>query len=286
MPEFDLIHVAKSGAIRTDLSCTACELCEHEDLETNCMKAVGVQGADFLFAGHAPGIEDDGIGSPFTGSNGRLLRMLLEEAGILPSQIVFTNALKCALHGEAKTKETYWKKCRGHFRNELTEFRPKAIVSFGGAALKWLTGFSGVRRFRRRGLPCVLDESLVVYPFEQAHALKHYHGNEYHRMRARMVKDFMWLRTKALEGSLHVADPVKIDYQRALTVEDVFAFLAEFPEGSEVVVDLECRNPEFEGALYPYPENKIAAIGLRSNAAQTCSASGVIKTSCGSITNL
>lgn len=261
MPEFDLIHVSKTGAIRTDMCCTACDLCEHEDLVTNCMKATGVPGADFLFVGHQPGVEDDEIGAPFTGSNGRLLRSLMEEARISPSQVIFTNTLKCSLHG-AKPKETYWKRCRGHFRNELQRYQPKAIVSFGGQALKWLTGFSGVRRFRRRGLPCVLDDRLVVYPFEQALVLKHYQGAEYHRMRARMVKDFMWLRQKALEGTLHIADPVKTDYRRAQTVEDVLEFLAEFPKGSEVICDLETATPDFQMAAYPYPENVIVAIGF------------------------
>lgn len=261
MPEFDLIHVAKNGAIRAGLRCTSCELCEREDLVTNCMQPEGPVGADFLIVGHAPGFEDDQIGRHFTGENGRLVRSLLDESGIGDRNVIFSNALKCSL-GEGKPKDGYWKRCRGHFRNELQQLRPKAIISFGGQALKWLTGFGGVRRFRRRGLPCVLDDQLVVYPFEQPVALKHANGHEYHSKRARYVKDLMWLRTKAIEGSLHIADPVKLDYKRANTVEDVLEFLAEFPEGSEVIVDLECGDPEFNGALYPYPENFIVAIGL------------------------
>lgn len=260
MPEFNLIHVAPNGLIRDDLKCTSCKLCESPELLTNCMASSGRVGVDFLVVGHAPGVEDDGIGKHFTGDNGRLVRALFEEAGISDEDVVYTNALKCSLRG-AKPKDTYWKRCRGHFRNELREFRPKAIISFGNQALKWLTGFGGVRRFRRRGLPCVLNEDLVVYPFEQALALQHA-GADYHAVRSRMVKDFMWLRQKAIEGSLHIADPIKPDYKRAESLEDVYAFLEEFPEGSEVIVDLETAGPDWKGALYPYPENFIVAIGL------------------------
>ncbi len=261
MPEFDLIHVGQDGQISTSMRCTSCDLCNEPQLVTNCMSGTGTPGATFLLAGHQPGREDDGIGSSFTGKNGRLLRRMMDEADWDIDDCFFTNTLKCCLY-DSKPRDSYWKKCRGHFRQELEQVKPQAIVSFGGTALKWLTGFAGVRRFRRRGLPCVFDPEIVVYPFEQAISIDHYKGREYHRMRARFVKDLMWLKQKHLDGTLRQTDDIPTDYKHATTVEDVRAFLAEFPEGSTVYADLETCTEAFEMATFPYPGNMIAAIGF------------------------
>ncbi len=260
-PEADLFFLGEGGEILTDRKCSSCNLCKNPNLKTCCMEGTGSEEATFLFAGHSAGKEDDEIGQAFTGSNGRLLRELLEQSSWDLEDVYFTNAIKCALLGE-KPRDSYWKRCKGHFRNELERVKPKAIVSFGATSLKWLTGFSGPRRFRRRGLPCVLDPRIVVYPFEQAIALKHLEGHEYYKARALFISDLKWLLTKKIGGTLHLVDDVQLDYKHAQTIEDVRAFLDEFPEGTEVYCDLENGTPELEGSLFPYPGHRIVAVGF------------------------
>lgn len=261
MPEFDLIHVGEDGRISTSMRCTSCNLCKEPELVTNCMSGTGIPGSTYMMVGHQPGREDDRIGQAFTGKNGRLLRQLLEEAEFDLSDIYFTNALKCCLY-DSKPKDSYWKKCQHHFRQELEEVKPQAIVSFGNTALKWLTGFSGVRRFARRGLPCVFDPEIVVYPFEQAITIDHYKGREFYKARAKFIKNLMWLKQKEIDGTLHQTDDIPTDYKMAQTVDDVREFLAEFPKGSLVYGDAETATEGFDMATFPYPGNRIVAMGF------------------------
>lgn len=248
------------------MRCTSCDLCQNPELVTNCMTGTGDSGVTFMLVGHQPGVEDDKLGAPFTGSNGRLLHALLQESSWNTRDCFFTNALKCSLFG-GKPKESYWKRCKGHFKNELREIKPQAIVAFGGIALKWLTGFSGVRRFRKRGLPCLFNPEIMVYPFEQPISLQNYEGEDYHRMRAQMVSDLIWLRQRARAGMLNIADDIPTDYKRAKTLQDVRDFLDEFPVGSEVYADLETAQPDHSGgSLFPYEGHKIVAIGFSKGA--------------------
>ena len=228
------------------------------------MSGTGRAVATFIFAGHGPGIEDDAGGKPFIGGSGRLLRTLMAEASLPENTVYFTNALKCCSFGE-KPKDGHWKKCKGHFARELEEVKPKAILTFGPSAFKWLTGFGGAGKFRRRGFPCILDPSVTVYPFDQVASLRDLEGEDYQRARGQMVSDLIWIKEKALQGALSLTDEVKIDYKRAKTVQDVLDFLAEFPEDSLVYADFETADENNDGSLFPHPGHKIVAIGFSSS---------------------
>ncbi len=264
MPEVNLLHVLKNGTVLTDSKCTNCALADNSRLETNCMSGTGRAGSMFIFAGHGPGIEDDSKGLPFTGGSGRLLRTLMSEANFNEANVYFTNAVKCCSFG-GKPKESIWKKCKGHFVKELEEIKPKAIVAFGPSAFKWLTGFGGGNKFRRRGFPCVLDRSVTVYPFEQPSNLRELDGEDYQIARTEMLSDLLWIKQKGLQGELSLLDEVKTDYKRAKTVQDVLDFLAEFPAGTIVYADFETADENNNGSFFPYPGHKIVAIGF-SNA--------------------
>lgn len=260
MGKFDLIKVLGDGQILTDLKCTACNLCENPELKTNCMPGSG-RGGNLMFIGQAPGIEDDGIGAPFTGSYGLLFDRLLELAGIDRESVYISNCLKCTLAGR-KPSDTYWKACQTHLKKELEEVKPVAIVAVGAQALKWLTGIGGVTKFKKIGLPCQLDPRIFVYPIEQPISLQFAEREEYEYAQARLISDIMWIRDAAITGEIHKVDDIPRDYKRANTIKDVIEFLDEFPIGSEVACDLETATPDYEGALFPYPDNRIAAIGL------------------------
>lgn len=261
MPEFNLLHVNKGGQVSTNSKCNNCGLCDSPRLQTNCMSGTGRAGSTFIFAGHGPSIDDDSSGAPFLGGSGRFLRTLLGEASFPESSIFFTNALKCATFNE-KPKDSHWKKCKGHFAKELEEIKPKAIAAFGPSAFKWLTGFGGANKFRRRGFPCILDPSVTVYPFEQLSNIRELDGEDYQIARTKLVGDLMWLKEKGLQGNLSLNDNVVLDYKRAKTVQDVLDFLAEFPEDTVVYADLECADEENNGSFFPYPGHKIVAAGF------------------------
>lgn len=262
MADFDLLAVLDDGSVKRDLACTNCDFAFEPQLQANFMRGTGPAGADFMFVGHAPGDEDDAIGRAFTGANGRQFRTLLKAANIREARCRFSNCLRCAPYGKEPQKR-HWKACQANLREEIQRIKPKAIVSLGARAFNWLTGFTGPRKLRRHGFPCLLAPDIYVYPILQPAALFHERDPDaYAKLRAMMVSDLKWLARKALDGTLHVADDTDLDYKTAKTVEDVEAFLAEFDDVDEVSVDMETATPDFRPSLFPHPGHRLVAIGF------------------------
>lgn len=253
MTQLELLHVVDGKVL--DLKCTACSLCDQKQLVTNCMDGEGPVGADFMFVGFAPGKEDDGIGRPMTGENGRLLYQLLAEAGIRKDQCFVTNALRCAPYDQ-DIKDPMFKACKSYLIRDINRIKPKAIVAVGAQAVKWLTGHSGVRRLRKHALPCAIADGINVFPIEQPAALWHVEGWHKQRLRTEMLDDLMWLKQRAIEGKLNRSDDMDVDYQVAKTVEDVDRFIEELSEADQLSVDFETS------ALFPSDNEVILAVGF------------------------
>jgi len=258
----DLFVVSSDGTVKAGLTCTACELSKECRLKSNCMPASGPKNPDFLIVGHQPGVEDDKIGGHFTGKNGRLLKDLLQQAGIDPDACVFTNLLKCSLFGK-KPKLKHWNACQKHFKHELEQYNPKAIITLGAQALSWLTGRSGVRQFRRCGIPCNFRPEIYCYPLQQPMAIEHAESSEEaDTLRAEMVSDLLWLKEKADNNTLDRPDDIEIDYKLAETVADVKDFIAELDGTDPVIYDLETGDDDLNPQFRPGPGRRIVMVAL------------------------
>lgn len=242
--------------------CTSCDLCNNLGLTTNCMSGVGPANVDLMFVGKAPGNEDDGLGKPMTGANGRLFHTLLQEAGIDSDRVYITNCLKCAPYDQ-ELKDKYFKACKVHLKREIEEIKPKAIVAVGAEALNWLTGESGIKNLRKHGLPCEVDDQLLVFPIWQPAQLWHATSDaQRERLRAEMIEDLMWLRRRAENGELGRQDEAPVDYRTAKTIQDVRDFVAEILTAEWVYADLECCDSAFQkGVLHP-DDGVIEAVGF------------------------
>jgi DNA polymerase len=155
MTQLSLIRVV-GDTIKTQVKCGACELCESPELATERMSGFGNENPTYMIIGIAPGQEDDRIGRPMTGANGRLLKKLLSAANIQEYECFFTNTLRCCPHGKT-FKERQFSACREYLIQEINEKKPTVIISAGAKALNWLTGQRGVSKLTRRGLPCILS---------------------------------------------------------------------------------------------------------------------------------
>lgn len=226
------------------------------------MSAIGPTNPDFLIVGYQPGVEDDKLGTPFSGKNGRLLKDLLQQAGIRPEQCVFTNLLRCTLFGQ-KPKPKHWKACQKYFIRDLERFKPRAIITLGAQTLSWLTGRSGVRQFRRCGIPCNFDTNLYCYPFQQPMAIEHAETpEEADTLRTEMVSDFLWLKSKADNDTLDQPDDVVVDYKLAESLSDVRNFLEEFNLDSPVVYDLETGDDNLNPQFRPMEGHRIVLLAF------------------------
>jgi DNA polymerase len=119
--------------------CRRCDLWEHA---TQGVPGEGPAGARIMLVGEQPGNEEDLEGVPFVGPAGRLLRTLLDEAGIDVGRVYMTNAVKhfsFVLRGKRRIHKTPLQRqvaaCNVWLESELVREKPAVIVTLGATAL-------------------------------------------------------------------------------------------------------------------------------------------------------
>jgi DNA polymerase len=100
-----------------------------------------------MLVGEQPGDEEDVQGRPFVGPAGRLLRRLLDEAGIAVERVFLTNAVKHFFfepRGKRRIHKTPMQRhiaaCHAWLEAELARVRPGVVVTLGATALAAVYG--------------------------------------------------------------------------------------------------------------------------------------------------
>lgn len=125
----------------------ACRRCELWEPATQGVPGEGPPEARIVLVGEQPGNDEDLVGRPFVGPAGRLLRELLEQAGIPHTNIFLTNAVKhfhYELRGKRRIHKTPLQRhvaaCHVWLEAELARARPRVIVTLGATALGAVLG--------------------------------------------------------------------------------------------------------------------------------------------------
>jgi DNA polymerase len=125
----------------------ACRRCPLWENATQGVAGEGGARAKVMLVGEQPGDEEDRQGKPFVGPAGRLLRELLEQAGLAPRDWYLTNAVKhfgWEPRGKRRIHKTPAQRdvaaCHAWLDGEIAALRPKVIVALGATALASLTG--------------------------------------------------------------------------------------------------------------------------------------------------
>jgi DNA polymerase len=141
-PGEDEARIAPSKKALDD--CRRCELWEHA---TQGVPGEGPAGAKLMLVGEQPGDDEDVQGRPFVGPAGRLLRVLLDEAGVPAGRVYLTNAVKhfhFELRGKRRIHKTPMQRhiaaCHVWLEGELARERPSIIVTLGATALAAVYG--------------------------------------------------------------------------------------------------------------------------------------------------
>ena len=150
-PSIDELKSAAAG-------CQGCEL--YADA-TQTVFGRGAPDARIVFVGEQPGDVEDQHGLPFVGPAGRLLREAVDDAGIDPSQLYITNAVKhfrFELRGRRRIHQTpgpvHIAACRPWLVAEFSQLKPEIVVILGATAGKALLGPSfRVTQSRGRLMP-------------------------------------------------------------------------------------------------------------------------------------
>ena len=124
-----------------------CRRCELWERATQGVPGEGPDGARLMLVGEQPGDEEDVQGRPFVGPAGRLLRKLLDEAGIPAERVFVTNAVKHFFfepRGKRRIHKTPMQRhiaaCHAWLEGELTRVRPAIIVTLGATGLAAVYG--------------------------------------------------------------------------------------------------------------------------------------------------
>lgn len=115
---------------------TRCDCCPYRDMKY--VPASGRVTSDIAIIGEAPGKQEELQGIPFVGGAGRVLNMLLNNAGILRQDCYVTNVIKCRPPGNNINTADAHKAitcCKSRFEEELRSLQCKVLVPTGNTPL-------------------------------------------------------------------------------------------------------------------------------------------------------
>ncbi len=152
---------------RLVLEIARCHKCSLHTSRRNPVPGEGPLRAEVMLVGEAPGRKEDEQGRPFVGMAGKLLTMLLEEAGLRRSDVYITNIVKCRPPGNRDPRPEEIRACLPYLLRQIKIIKPKIIVTLGrisGKALFELAklGWRGISRERGRPRNAIIDNVEVI----------------------------------------------------------------------------------------------------------------------------
>lgn len=114
-----------------------CLGCPSASINTGFAMGEGPTTAPIILIGEALGEQEANEGRPFVGGTGKMLRMMLHQAGIPESMFYITNVVKCRPPNNRTPTPIEIENCTSRYLwKELQYVKPKVIVPVGDIALK------------------------------------------------------------------------------------------------------------------------------------------------------
>ena len=124
-------------AVREDIGdCTRCKL--HALGRNQIVFGVGNPDADLMFAGEAPGADEDIQGVPFVGRAGQLLTKIIEAIGLKREDVYIANVIKCRPPQNRNPEPDEIETCEPFLFRQVDIIKPKVIVALGKFAAQTL----------------------------------------------------------------------------------------------------------------------------------------------------
>lgn len=109
----------------------------------------GPVNATVVCVGEAPGLQETMYGKPFIGNSGKLLKAVLNHAGIRPEETFFTNTVLCRPDKNTDPPKEAIQACNRRLHNEIAGRHPSTIIALGNFAAKTILGTStGIMQLR------------------------------------------------------------------------------------------------------------------------------------------
>ena len=109
----------------------------------------GAPDAELMFVGEAPGETEDRLGRPFVGAAGEKLDEMVRAMGLRREDVYVANVLKARPPGDRTPMPDEVAACGPFLAEQILAVRPRAIVTLGGPATKFVCGVeAGISRLR------------------------------------------------------------------------------------------------------------------------------------------
>ncbi len=115
-----------------------CHKCPLGKTRTNLVFGVGDPAARLMFAGEAPGRDEDMQGEPFVGRAGQLLTKIIEAIGMKRSDVYIANVLKCRPPGNRNPLPEEIVLCMPYLIKQIEIIQPKVLCALGTFAAQTL----------------------------------------------------------------------------------------------------------------------------------------------------
>jgi uracil-DNA glycosylase len=173
----------------------------------------GNANADLMFVGEAPGASEDEQGIPFVGRAGKLLEKLLEEIGLLRTEVFIANTLKCRPPGNRDPLPIEIENCQDYLLRQVELIQPTVICTLGNFSTKLLRGDpTGISRLHGQPEVIVLGARAVrLYPiYHPAAALYTPRMLETLREDFARLPDLLALGAPEQPPAAEVPDPIEL----------------------------------------------------------------------------
>jgi uracil-DNA glycosylase len=115
-----------------------CTLCRLQHGRKHVVFGVGNPHAELMFAGEAPGRDEDQQGEPFVGRAGQLLTRIIEAIGMKRQDVYIANVIKCRPPNNRNPEADEIARCEPYLVRQIELVKPRIIVALGTFAAQTL----------------------------------------------------------------------------------------------------------------------------------------------------
>ena len=147
----------------------------------------GNVNADIVFIGEAPGKKEDESGLPFVGASGKFLNAMLEQAGLVRSDVYITNIVKYRPPNNRDPKPAEKKAFLPYLLTQLEIIEPKVVITLGRHSMEYFLPGMKIGEIHGQVFPYIYEShQFKIAPlYHPAAAL--YNGS----LRQTLIDDFL-----------------------------------------------------------------------------------------------
>ncbi len=150
-----------------------CQKCPLSQTRKKAVPGEGSHNSVVMFAGEAPGGDEDREGLPFIGRAGQLFTRILQSVQIERKDVFITNIVKCRPPENRNPNKSEIEICLPYLESQIALINPKIIVTLGSVPTKCLLNTDdAISRLRGQWFPWL--GGIKIFPmFHPSYLLRH-----------------------------------------------------------------------------------------------------------------